>query len=206
MFCNNCGKEVKDDASFCNHCGGLIKQVQAARVEQKMLKSKKTLLFAIVAALLVIIGAGVSAFMLGRGSAPSNNAGQSTEAEPRPERAPSSTPMPTQTPISPANLFITEDEAIRTATAFIEAFDEIVGGGLEDQYANIWAYETIIAWKTLLMDIGTYNGIKSATAYVGTDEAIVIIEVFGANTNAVVETTIYNDNTISPRVIFSIIN
>ena len=26
MYCNNCGKEVKDDAIFCNNCGNKVVQ------------------------------------------------------------------------------------------------------------------------------------------------------------------------------------
>ena len=26
MYCNNCGKEIKDDATFCNNCGNKVVQ------------------------------------------------------------------------------------------------------------------------------------------------------------------------------------
>jgi hypothetical protein len=96
--------------------------------------------------------------------------------------------------------FITEAEAKSTAQTFIEAFNEIVLGGLEEEYADIWAYEALLDWKALLEEIGEYIGIGGYDTKIDADKAVVTVEVIGARKNAVVEFVLYNSGEIPPDV------
>ena len=33
MFCKNCGKEIKDGATFCNYCGTKVSNSRAAQIQ-----------------------------------------------------------------------------------------------------------------------------------------------------------------------------
>jgi hypothetical protein len=92
MFCNQCGKEIKEGARFCNHCGALTDINSIGSGLAKPTKGKKTQFVVIAVALLAVIGIGATAFTLGRGSAPSGNSRQLAEETPRPRP----TPTPTQ--------------------------------------------------------------------------------------------------------------
>ncbi|MDR2547296.1 MAG: hypothetical protein LBC96_07285 [Lachnospiraceae bacterium] len=89
--------------------------------------------------------------------------------------------------------FITVQEAIEHAESFIETFHYIVVGGTEDQFATLWVYDSIIAWRNVLEEIGTYNGIKKSTATVDSERADIKVEINGSRRNAIVEMVLYFD-------------
>lgn len=75
MFCENCGKQIEDDARFCEHCGAVIntqiisneKSKQSGITSQKVSVKKelnKPLLITIIIAVVVLIagGAGIILF------------------------------------------------------------------------------------------------------------------------------------------------
>jgi uncharacterized membrane protein YvbJ len=85
MFCNNCGKEAKEGNRFCNNCGSPIDQASAMNnvpnTVPTPVKGKNSLIAVIAIAVLVILGVGIAAFMLGRGSAEPSNSGQIAEGD-----------------------------------------------------------------------------------------------------------------------------
>ena len=85
-----------------------------------------------------------------------------------------------------------EQEAIEVAEGFVENFQLIVASGFEEQYSG-WAYDALIAWRDIQTKIGTYGGIKSSTAVIGDDKALVTVEVSGSRLNAVVTFHLYYD-------------
>ena len=75
MFCENCGKQIEDDAKFCEYCGAVIstqtignEKAEQAGVTSKKVSVKKELnkplLITIIVAIVVLVagGAGIILF------------------------------------------------------------------------------------------------------------------------------------------------
>lgn len=68
MFCENCGKQIDDDAKFCEYCGANInddttstdKVVNTIALSKK---SKKKPIIIVVILLFVLIVAGIAAYL-----------------------------------------------------------------------------------------------------------------------------------------------
>lgn len=43
MFCNNCGKEITEDAKFCIYCGNCLKSIEAKQENAKPRKNLEQL-------------------------------------------------------------------------------------------------------------------------------------------------------------------
>ncbi|MGN1307517.1 MAG: zinc-ribbon domain-containing protein [Faecousia sp.] len=64
MFCEKCGKELKQNVRFCNYCGASLESTQAAPVQPtKNKKSKKILM--LCAASIVVIAAVLTGVVVG---------------------------------------------------------------------------------------------------------------------------------------------
>lgn len=66
MFCENCGKQIEDDAKFCEHCGDAISEEMGtiekttATVSVPNKSKKKTIIIALVLAFILFIAAAVA--------------------------------------------------------------------------------------------------------------------------------------------------
>ena len=59
MFCQNCGKQVENDAKFCEFCGSTLKKEQASQNAEPKKKSSAPLIIGLVTTFLVIAIAAV---------------------------------------------------------------------------------------------------------------------------------------------------
>jgi len=66
MFCENCGKQIEDDAKFCEHCGAVVSEKTetvgktTAIVSVPNKSKKKTIIIAVVSAFILFIAAAVA--------------------------------------------------------------------------------------------------------------------------------------------------
>jgi len=66
MFCENCGKQIDDDAKFCKHCGAAISEEieiigkTTATVSVTKKSKKKLIIIAVVSAIILFIAAAVA--------------------------------------------------------------------------------------------------------------------------------------------------
>lgn len=86
-----------------------------------------------------------------------------------------------------------EASLINYSDQVVNALNEIVTGGMQDQYASDAVISAgISSWESAMSDLGAYNGVTDHKVEIGSDEAIVEASVSGADHNAVV-TLIIND-------------
>lgn len=90
--------------------------------------------------------------------------------------------------VQESQLQIDEASLINYSDQVVNALNEIVTGGMQDQYASAG----ISSWESAMSDLGAYNGVTDHKVEIGSDEAIVEASVSGADHNAVV-TLIIND-------------
>lgn len=92
-----------------------------------------------------------------------------------------------------SQLQIDEASLINYSDQVVNALNEIVTGGMQDQYASDAVISAgISSWESAMSDLGAYNGVTDHKVEIGSDEAIVEASVSGADHNAVV-TLIIND-------------
>ena len=95
--------------------------------------------------------------------------------------------------VQESQLQIDEASLINYSDQVVNALNEIVTGGMQDQYASDAVISAgISSWESAMSDLGAYNGVTDHKVEIGSDEAIVEASVSGADHNAVV-TLIIND-------------
>lgn len=83
---------------------------------------------------------------------------------------------------------LTTDDAVALGEQTADAIVQIVATGARDQYlGNDVVIAGIDSWEKALEDVGTYEGVISATADVSKDEAIIAVTLGGTSHNAVME-------------------
>jgi len=83
---------------------------------------------------------------------------------------------------------LTTEDAITLGEQTAEAIVSIVAQGARDQYlGNDVVIAGIDSWESALEDVGTYEGVISATADVDTQEAVISVTLGGTSHNAVME-------------------
>lgn len=95
--------------------------------------------------------------------------------------------------VQESQMQIDEASLINYSDQVVNALNEIVTGGMQDQYASDAVISAgISSWESAMSDLGAYNGVTDHKVEIGSDEAIVEASVSGADHNAVV-TLIIND-------------
>lgn len=95
--------------------------------------------------------------------------------------------------VQESQMQIDEASLINYSDQVVNALNEIVTGGMQDQYASDAVISAgISSWESAMSDLGAYNGVTDHKVEIGSDEAIVEASVSGADHNAVV-TPIIND-------------
>ncbi|MCL2052573.1 MAG: hypothetical protein FWG91_12720 [Lachnospiraceae bacterium] len=91
----------------------------------------------------------------------------------------------------PDGNFLSVEEAIRIGNSFVDDFNQIVKDGAIEQYYGTWAYDFLLDWSNVLNEIGTFYGIKSTTATVDSEKAVIKILVHGTKRLAVIDFVLY---------------
>ena len=87
--------------------------------------------------------------------------------------------------------FISSQEAMRIGANFVNDFNQIVIDGVVEQYHGTWAYDALVDWQKVMDEIGTYIGIKSNSAMIDAEKAVINIVAHGTKRYAVIEFVLY---------------
>lgn len=100
--------------------------------------------------------------------------------------------------VQESQMQIDEASLINYSDQVVNALNEIVTTGMQDQYASDAVISAgISSWESAMSDLGAYNGVTDHKVEIGSDEAIVEASVSGADHNAVVTLIINNQGSLS---------
>lgn len=88
---------------------------------------------------------------------------------------------------------ISDEQALQIGTTIVDQMNSIVSQGAIEQYADQPAlYNGFLGWESALKDIGTYEGVSSASVAFVEDEVAITVNVLGSSHDADVEIVLDN--------------
>ncbi len=88
---------------------------------------------------------------------------------------------------------ISDEQALQIGTTIVDQMNSIVSQGAIEKYADQPAlYNGFLGWESALKDIGTYEGVSSASAAFVEDEVAITVNVLGSAHDADVEIVLDN--------------